>query len=278
MARALVGSEGTCALVLEATTRLVHSPPERSLVVLGYPDIPSSGNDVPCLMGFEPIGCEFTSRRSGQPARQGLRLRREDRLPPVDAWVLLEFGGDTKAEADARPKRCSASSKSAGRAESPAVREPGGRECGLGGPPPLSGTARMPVGLGGHGGWPNWEDAAVPPDRLGGYLRDYTALLDRHGYDGVFYGHCSQAASTAASTSAAPEGACVPLLHGGRRGPRGVVRRLAVRRTRRRPEPGRAPAQDVRPGAVARSAVSRRCGTPSADEPPQGRGPSTSST
>jgi FAD/FMN-containing dehydrogenase len=62
VARALTGSEGTCALMLEATCTLVHSPPERTLVVLGYPDIPSSGDDVPWLMGFEPIALEFTSR------------------------------------------------------------------------------------------------------------------------------------------------------------------------------------------------------------------------
>lgn len=54
------------------------------------------------------------------------------------------------------------------------------------------GSTRMPEGLGGHGGWANWEDAAVPPERLGDYLHDQLKLLDRYGYDGVFYGHFGQ--------------------------------------------------------------------------------------
>jgi hypothetical protein len=78
---------------------LVHSPAERSLVVLGYPDIPSSGDDMPWLMGFEPIGCEFTSRHVVDNMHaKGFDFGGEDRLPPGDAWVLLEFGGDTKGQ------------------------------------------------------------------------------------------------------------------------------------------------------------------------------------
>ena len=194
VARALVGSEGTCALVLEATTRLVHSPPERSLVVLGYPDIPSSGDDVPWLMGFEPIGCEFTSRHVVDNLHaKGFDFGGEDRLPPGDAWVLLEFGGDTKAEADARAEELFRQLERRSDAPSHRLFESPEDESAVWEVRRHSaGTARMPVGLGGHGGWPNWEDAAVPPDRLGGYLRDYTALLDRHGYDGVFYGHWGQ--------------------------------------------------------------------------------------
>ena len=96
----------------------------------GYPDIPSSGDDVPCLMGFEPIGCEFTSRHVVDNLHaKGFDFDGEDRLPPGDAWVLLEFGGDTKAEADARAEELFRQlERRLGRAESPAVREPGGRE------------------------------------------------------------------------------------------------------------------------------------------------------
>ncbi len=145
-------------------------------------------------MGFEPIGCEFTSRHVVDNLHaKGFDFGGEDRLPPGDAWVLLEFGGDTKAEADAQVEEVFRQLEK--RPDAPSrrlVREPGGRGRGVGGPPPL-GRYRPDAGrLGGHGGWPNWEDAAVPPDRPGGYLRDYTALPDRRGYDGVFYGHRGQ--------------------------------------------------------------------------------------
>jgi FAD/FMN-containing dehydrogenase/Fe-S oxidoreductase len=194
VARALVGSEGTCALVLEATTALVHSPPERSLVVLGYPDIPSSADDVPWLMGFEPIGCEFTSEHVvANLHAKGFSFGGEELLPPGRAWVLLEFGGDSKREADAKAEKLSRQLDKRKNAPSHRLYETPEEESAVWEVRRHSaGTARMPIGLGGHGGWPNWEDAAVPPDRLGDYLRGFTTLLNQHGYDGVFYGHWGQ--------------------------------------------------------------------------------------
>jgi FAD/FMN-containing dehydrogenase/Fe-S oxidoreductase len=194
VARALVGSEGTCALTVAATCRLVHSPPERSLVVLGYPDIPSSGDDVEWLMGFDLIGCEFTSRHVVDNLHaKGMNFGGAGRLPDGEAWLLLEFGGETKAEADAKAEELFRALE--GRPNAPTHRlyvSPEDETAVWEIRRHSAGTARMPVGLGGHGGWPNWEDAAVPPDRLGDYLRDFTALLDRSGYDGVFYGHWGQ--------------------------------------------------------------------------------------
>ncbi|WP_432921056.1 FAD-binding and (Fe-S)-binding domain-containing protein [Microbispora sp. CA-135349] len=194
VARALVGSEGTLALTLDATCRLVRLPPFRALVVLGYPDIPSSGDDVPWLLRFGAIGLEFTSRHVVTNLQaKGFRLGGEDLLPPGRAWLLTEFGGETQREADARAARLVRAVRS----------RPHGPSCRFYDDPAdetavweirrhSAGTARMPVGLGGHGGWPNWEDAAVHPDVLGPYLRDFLRLLDRHGYDAVFYGHWGQ--------------------------------------------------------------------------------------
>ncbi|MEU8198354.1 FAD-binding oxidoreductase [Microbispora amethystogenes] len=106
VARALVGSEGTLALVLGATCRLVRLPPRRALVVLGYPDIPSSGDDVPWLLRFGPIGLEFTSGHVvANLHAKGFRLGGEALLPPGRAWLLAEFGGETQGEADARAGR-----------------------------------------------------------------------------------------------------------------------------------------------------------------------------
>ncbi|MBO0715245.1 MAG: 4Fe-4S dicluster domain-containing protein, partial [Acidimicrobiales bacterium] len=194
VARSLVGSEGTCAIVLGGTCRLVPLPPERSLVVLGYPDIPSSGDDVEWLMGFDPVGLEFTSRHVVDNLRaKGFRSGGEQRLPEGEAWLLLEFGGETKAEANQKAERLFGELEGRGRAPSHRLYENPEDEAAVWDIRRQSaGTSRLPVGLGGDPGWPNWEDAAVPPGRLGPYLRDFTALLDRHGYDGTFFGHWGQ--------------------------------------------------------------------------------------
>jgi FAD/FMN-containing dehydrogenase/Fe-S oxidoreductase len=194
VARALVGTEGTCATVLEATCRLVPSPPCRSLVVLGYPDIPSSGDDVPWLMGFDLIALEFTSRHVLENVRKkGFRFGSAERLPEGEAWLLIEFGGETQEESDAKAEELFRQLE--GRPGAPSHRlyeNPEDESAVWEVRRHSGGTSRMPVGLGDHGGWPNWEDAAVPPERLGDYLRDYLKLLSKHGYDGIFFGHWGQ--------------------------------------------------------------------------------------
>jgi FAD/FMN-containing dehydrogenase/Fe-S oxidoreductase len=198
VARALVGTEGTCALVLAADCRLVPSPPKRTVVVLGYPDIPSSGDDVPWLMSFEPIALEFTSRHVIDNIRaKGLDFGGARRLPDGNAWLIVEFGADTQQEADARAEELFRQLGRRGDAPAHKLYEDPADETAVWEIRRHSaGTARMPIGLvpgtDGHGGWPNWEDAAVPPARLGGYLRDYLDLLKKFGYDGVFFGHWGQ--------------------------------------------------------------------------------------
>ena len=199
VARALVGTEGTCALVLEATCRLVPSPPKRALVVLGYPDIPASGDDVAWLMdSFELIALEFTSRHVIENIHaKGLDFGGEQRMPDGDAWLLVEFGGDTQEEADGKAEQLFRALEKRENAPSHKLYEDPTDESAVWEIRRHSaGTSRMPPGLvpgtDGHGGWPNWEDAAVPPERLGDYLRDYLKLLDEFDYDGVFFGHWGQ--------------------------------------------------------------------------------------
>jgi Fe-S oxidoreductase/FAD/FMN-containing dehydrogenase len=194
VARALVGSESTLALTLAATCRLVHSPAKRALVVLGYPDIPSSGDDVAWLMGYDVIALEFTSREVLDNLHaKDMNFGGEDLLPPGEAWLLLEFGGDTKEEADAKAEEMFAELAKRPNAPSHRLYERGDAETAVWEVRRHSaGTTRMPLGLGGHAGWPNWEDAAVPPERLGDYLRDFEKLLARFGYKGVMFGHWGQ--------------------------------------------------------------------------------------
>ena len=194
VARALVGSESTCALTLEATCQLVHSPPQRSLVVLGYPDIPSSGDDIAWLLQFDVIALEFMSREVIEHLHaKDFDFGGEELLPDGNGWVLVEFGGDTKREADAKAEDLFG--ELAKRKNAPTHKlfeEPReeslvweARKHGVG-------STRMPLSLGGHQGWPNWEDAAVPPEDMGNYLRDFEKLLARHGRDGVLFGHWGQ--------------------------------------------------------------------------------------
>jgi FAD/FMN-containing dehydrogenase/Fe-S oxidoreductase len=192
VARALVGSEGTCVTVLEAHLRLVDSPPARSLLVLGYPDVYIAAEHVPRVLEAGPIGLEGVDETLIDDMK-AMRIHPEDvtLLPPGRGWLLVEFGGATREESHARARRLMDALRR--RPDAPSMKlfdDPAEehavwlvRESGLGA------TAHVP---GKKIAWEGWEDAAVPPDRLGGYLRDFRALLDRYHYTGALYGHFGQ--------------------------------------------------------------------------------------
>ncbi|HZD65825.1 MAG TPA: FAD-linked oxidase C-terminal domain-containing protein, partial [Acidimicrobiales bacterium] len=194
VARALVGSEGTCAMVLEASVRLVDSPPKRTLVVVGYPDIGAAGDDVAGFLEYGPIGLEFFDATVVDHLHaKGMHFWGEGLLPEGRNWLLVEFGGPTQ-EASEEPARALMADLS-GRTGAPPAKlyDDKAEEAAVWEVRRHSvGSTRMPAALGGHPGWANWEDAAVPPARLGDYLRDQVGLLDRFGYHGVFYGHFGQ--------------------------------------------------------------------------------------
>jgi Fe-S oxidoreductase len=180
VARALVGTEGTCALTLQAEARLVKSPRERVLVVLGFPDIYAAGDAVPRILAAGPIACEGLDEAIIGGLRER-RLKLDDiaLLPPGKAWLMVEFGADTREEALSR----------AGRLGGMLIQDRvlmnklwTIRETGA------SATA---LNLGARGADPvvGWEDAAVDPMRLGDYLREFQALVDRFGYRTSLYGH-----------------------------------------------------------------------------------------
>src|SRR5437763_3223227 len=103
VARALVGTEGTCVTVLEATARLVHSPPARSLLVLGYPDAFSAADHVMEVLAYRPIGLEgFDARLIDNMRKKHLQTANIALLPEGGGWLLVEFGSDSKQEADDR--------------------------------------------------------------------------------------------------------------------------------------------------------------------------------
>jgi FAD/FMN-containing dehydrogenase/Fe-S oxidoreductase len=186
VARSLVGSESTCALVLEAKTKLVYSPPARTLLVLAYPSVYDAADDVPRVLGFGPIGLEgFDDLLVRDQKYKNMNPHGIALLPPGGGWLLVEFGGETLAESTEKAQRL-ASSMAATRTRlfdnnSKEARFVWAvRESGLGATGHVPGKPLM---------WEGWEDAAVAPEKLGGYLRDLRQLLDRYQYGGDFYGH-----------------------------------------------------------------------------------------
>jgi FAD/FMN-containing dehydrogenase/Fe-S oxidoreductase len=181
LAAALVGTEATCALTLEARCTLIDSPQHRSLVLLGYADAATAADQVPEIMEYGPIGLETFDRRLVRNELVKGFKRRTDLLPDGDGWLLVEFGGASRDEADEQAERLMSSVR--GGAGGPHVghklyEDPDEigqvweiREGGVG-------NSKVP---GEHPGWPSWEDAAVPPERTGAYLRDFEALCERHG-------------------------------------------------------------------------------------------------
>src|SRR5437763_11683936 len=106
VARALVGTEGTCALVLAATVRLVHSPPCRSLLVLGYEDVYHAADHIPEVMEAAPIGCEGIDERLVQEMKwKGIHPDDVKLLPDGGGWLMVEFGGETREEADGKARK-----------------------------------------------------------------------------------------------------------------------------------------------------------------------------
>jgi FAD/FMN-containing dehydrogenase/Fe-S oxidoreductase len=181
LARFLCGSEGTLAVTLGATVRLVARPKATALAVLGYADLPAAAEAVPALRGSGLVALEGMDSRLVDVLRR--RGRTLPELPTGDGWLFAELGGDTLAEAlDAAGKltvaaACVDSVVVTGEAAASLwrAREDG---AGLGGRTPADRPA-----------WPGWEDSAVPPEKLAEYLREFRALLDRFSLDGLMFGH-----------------------------------------------------------------------------------------
>ena len=195
LARTLVGSEGTCAVILGATLQLVESPQCRTLVGVGFPDIFLAADHVPQILEHKPIGLEgvdgylLDALRRKQKSVEDLKL-----LPPGDGFLIVEFGAANQPEANAKARAFVASMKTL--AAQPASRIYTSeeakrvwhiRESGLGA------TAFIP-GPNGKSttGWEGWEDAAVDPTQLGSYLRAIRALMDEYNYSSAMYGHFGQ--------------------------------------------------------------------------------------
>jgi len=180
---ALTGTEGTCGMITSATLRLVRVPAATVLVLLGYPDMAEAADAVPGLLPLQPVALEGLDRRITDVAvrRMGAAV---PELPRGGGWIFAEVAGGSAGEAAARAQELIAGAQalSARTVTSPAeaatlwrIREDG---AGLV-------VQADPV----HPAHAGWEDAAVPPDRLGRYMRAFEELMAAHGLHGAPYGH-----------------------------------------------------------------------------------------
>jgi len=190
MARALVGSEGTLVTVLEAKCKLIDAKAERVVLMLGYPDVYEAADHVMDIDPFQPTALEGIDyrlyeniRKKGGPHRRFLNL-----LPEGKGWLMAEFGADKKEDAldlvhrvmdelknKPNPPSMRLFTEKEDMAHIWEVRESG-----------LGATAFVP---GEQDTWPGWEDSAVAPEKLGGYLRELRALYEKYNYNPALYGH-----------------------------------------------------------------------------------------
>jgi FAD/FMN-containing dehydrogenase/Fe-S oxidoreductase len=192
VARSLVGTEGTCVVILEATLELIANRPTRSLLVLGYPDIYQAGDHIAEIRKYKPVGLEGID----DVLIDAMKLKRIhprdlEILPEGKGWLLVEFSGKTREEADAPARKLMVELKL--QSNPPTMRlvdDPGHekvvweiRDAGLGA------SARVPNQ---PDTWEGWEDSAVSPNDIGKYLRDFRALLNKFGYLCTLYGHFGQ--------------------------------------------------------------------------------------
>ena len=191
VARALVGTEGTCVTILEAICELKPSPQHRRLIALGFQDAFIAADHVPEVLKLNPIGLEgFDGLLVDFMRLKNLVVEDVKLLPPGRGFLLCEFGADTAQQANAMAESLVQSAAAFQHRPSIAVYSPEEaarvwkvRESALGA------SVFVP---GEQSGWEGWEDSAVPPEALGAYLRELFALMQIYGYRSPMYGHFGQ--------------------------------------------------------------------------------------
>ena len=192
IAHVLIGSESTLVTITEATLKLLHEPKARSLLVLGYDSLPNAGNAVPFIMEHKPIGLEGMDDLLLEfMRRKKFNVEDISLLPDGKAWLLVEFGGDSKEDSDNQAKALMEGLKKEKNVPTMSLFDNPDqeellwkvRESGLGA------TAWVP---GEPNGGPGWEDSAVPPDKVGIYLKELRDLFTKYKLFPSIYGHFGQ--------------------------------------------------------------------------------------
>jgi FAD/FMN-containing dehydrogenase/Fe-S oxidoreductase len=192
VARALVGSEGTCVTILEATCRLVESRPQRVLLVVAYADIFQCADRVPEIMEHKPIGLEgFDDLLVHYTRTKGINSEGLALLPEGGGWLMVEFGGETLSEAESQALGLMAALNRS--SKPPHVSLYSGAQAKR-----IWEVRESALGVTSHApgeplNWEGWEDSAVSPAKLGRYLRDLRNLMAEFNYRGSLYGHFGHA-------------------------------------------------------------------------------------
>lgn len=183
VAQFFAGTEGTLGIIVRATVRLVADAPVSLMVALGYETMPDAGDDISNLLRFNPTACEGLDRRIVDVVIDKFGQASVGDLPAGDGWMFLEVVGNDPAEVRARAEAIvEASAAKEGWVVDDPVRAAQLWKIRADG----AGLAGVSLEEPAYGGW---EDAAVPPQNLGAYLREFDALLERHGLHGLPYGH-----------------------------------------------------------------------------------------
>ncbi len=193
IARALIGSEGTCVTILEAKVTLIFNQPERVLLVLGYPDVYRAADHLMEILEFKPIALEGIDYRLHENIKKkgGIHSEHLKLLPKGRGWLIVQFGAGKQEEAkETAEKLCEKLKKQADPPSMSLLVDKTQqqnlwdiREAGLGA------TAFVP---GEKDTWPGWEDSAVAPEKVGRYLRDLRELFNKYDYNPALYGHFGQ--------------------------------------------------------------------------------------
>jgi Fe-S oxidoreductase len=193
IARALIGSEGTCVTILEGKVMLIYNQPERVVLVLGYPDVYHAADHVTDVLEYKPIALEGIDHRLHHniQTKGGLHSEHLRLLPDGNGWLVIEFGAATQEESKRTAERLCETLKAepyppsmkllTDKEEQQNLWDV--REAALGA------TAFVP---GEKDTWPGWEDSAVAPEKVGSYLRDLRKLYDKYDYNPSLYGHFGQ--------------------------------------------------------------------------------------
>ena len=183
VARFLVGSEGTLAVVTGATVRLARAPLHTRLVLLGFANLADAADAMPQVLAHEPRACEGLDVRIVEPVLARRGVDGLPSLPPGRGWLFVELADDDRANLATRADELA---RIAGPLGAVVAADPAQAAAWWQLRADAAGFASVALEGPAH---PGWEDAAVPPERLGDYLRDFEALLDRHGLHGLPYGH-----------------------------------------------------------------------------------------
>ena len=183
VAKFFAGTEGTLGIITRATVRLTPDPSHRLMVALGYPSMDRAGDDISRLLKFRPTACEGLDRRIVDVVIRKRGAESVGRLPAGEGWMFVELAGEDPAEVRDRAEALLAEADTrAGwivEDQEQAASLWKLRADGAG----LAGVSLDKPAYG------SWEDAAVPPEHLGDYLRDFETLLARHGLHSLPYGH-----------------------------------------------------------------------------------------